>query len=155
MRAALVALAFATMMCTAARAQQFTGGSDPQARYDYCSQMASQQTGWNGNTQNPSSKAVARGGVAGAGTGALIGAVTGGNAGVGAAIGAGFGLIAGEARRSQGAQTVQNQQNAYYSVLNSCLARSSPSALVEPAPCVYNGSPLYTAAYPCRGRYNG
>ena len=97
--------------------------SDSQ-RYNYCSSMAAQQSGWSGDTQNPNSKAVARGGVAGAGTGALIGGITGGNAGVGAAIGAGFGLIAGEARRNRGAQQTQDKQNAYYNLLNSCLSQT-------------------------------
>lgn len=96
----------------------------PADKYNYCATVAAQQSGWNGSEQNPNSKAIARGGVAGAGAGALIGGMGGGDAGRGAAIGAAFGLIAGEARRQKGAQQVQNQQNAYYSILNACLQQS-------------------------------
>lgn len=128
MRAGLVALLVLAAMCNVpARAQTASGSS----KYNYCSSIAAQQSGWNGNTQNPNSKAVARGGVAGAGTGALIGGITGGNAGVGAAIGGAFGLIAGEARRGRGAQDVQNQQNAYYNALNACLQQPMPTAQLE------------------------
>jgi hypothetical protein len=94
------------------------------AKYNYCHSVAAQESGWNGDSQNPHSKAVARGGVAGAGAGALIGGITGGSAGAGAAIGAAFGLVAGEARRSKSAQKVQNQENMYYNILNSCLEQS-------------------------------
>jgi outer membrane lipoprotein SlyB len=92
-----------------------------EAKYNSCSATAAQQSGWNGDSQNPNSKAIARGGVVGAGTGALIGGMGGGNSGRGAAIGAAFGLVAGEARRSKGAQQVQNQENTYYNILNACL----------------------------------
>jgi YMGG-like Gly-zipper len=96
----------------------------PQDKYNYCSAMAAQQSGWSGSEQNPHSKGVVRGGAAGAGAGALIGGMGGGDAGRGAAIGAAFGLVAGEARRQRGAKQVQEQQNAYYNILNACLQQS-------------------------------
>ena len=110
---ALVATAFALP----ASAQSSSANS----KYQYCSNIAAQQSGWNGSTQNPNSKSVARGGAAGAGAGALIGGMGGGNAGRGAAIGAAFGLVAGESRRAGGERNVQQQQNTYYNVLNACL----------------------------------
>jgi Glycine zipper len=155
MRAALVAFALLATICIVPARAQSTNNT---AKYNYCSSVAAQQSGWNGDSQNPNSKAVARGGVFGAGTGALIGGVTGGNAGTGAAIGAAFGLIAGEARRSRGAKNVENQENAYYNALDACLQQASPAAEASPSepptatPCVYNGSPLFTSEFPC-GRF--
>ena len=114
-------LSFAAVALASPASAQMTVSAN---KYNYCSGVAQQQSGWNGSQQNPNSKSVARGGVVGAGAGALIGGMGGGNAGRGAAIGAAFGLAAGEARRSSGQQNVQNQQNTYYNVLNACLAQS-------------------------------
>jgi Glycine zipper len=92
----------------------------PANKYNYCSAVAAQQSGWNGGSQSNGNAAL-RGGVAGAGAGALIGGMGGGDAGTGAAIGAAFGLIAGESRRRKQEQKLQNQQNYYYNVLNACM----------------------------------
>jgi hypothetical protein len=117
MRARIMLAGFIVISC-ANPAYAQSGASD---KYAYCSNYAAQQSGWNGSSQNPNSKAVARGGAVGAGAGALIGGMGGGDSGRGAAIGAAFGLIAGESRRQKGAQQAQNQENAYYSILNSCM----------------------------------
>lgn len=121
MRAQLFACAALATLCMQQALAQATYPAD---KYNYCANLAVQQSGWNGSEQNPQSKAVARGGAAGAGAGALIGGMGGGDAGRGAAIGAAFGLVAGEARRQKGAKQVQTQQNAYYNILNACLQQS-------------------------------
>ncbi|MBV8638281.1 MAG: hypothetical protein JO322_09365 [Candidatus Eremiobacteraeota bacterium] len=121
MRAQVVATAALAIFCMQPALAQTTYSRD---KYNYCSNVAAQQSGWNGSEQNPNSKAIARGGVAGAGAGALIGGMGGGDAGRGAAIGAAFGLVAGEARRQKGAKQVQDQQNAYYNIFNACLEQS-------------------------------
>ena len=117
MRIPLFVAVAALCVCAPAGAQTTVSNQ----KYQHCSAIAQQQSGWNGSQQNPNSKSVARGGVVGAGAGALIGGMGGGNSGRGAAIGAAFGLVAGEARRSGGERNVQNQQNTYYNVLNACL----------------------------------
>lgn len=120
-RLSLVAFAVCAILAARPAAAQQQQQLTQQQKYNYCHAAAVQQSGWNGSTQNPNSKSVARGGAVGAGTGALIGSMGGGNGWQGAAIGAAFGLVAGEARRNRGAQQVQNQQNNYYNILNSCL----------------------------------
>ena len=119
-RSVVLASALAAAAFAAPAAAQYAPG-DANGKYQYCSNVAAQKSGWNGSTQNPNSKSVARGGAVGAGAGALIGGMGGGNAGRGAAIGAAFGLVAGESRRAGGERNVQQQQNTYYNVLNACL----------------------------------
>ncbi|MBV8245649.1 MAG: hypothetical protein JOZ38_07000 [Candidatus Eremiobacteraeota bacterium] len=92
-------------------------------KYDYCTAVAQQRTGWNGNVNTSASNAPLKGAAGGAIAGSLIGGMGGGNAGRGAAIGAGFGLVAGAARKNSAQEQQQNAERQYYSILNACLAQ--------------------------------
>jgi hypothetical protein len=116
---ALVTLLIDVAICSVPLSAQ----TSTNQKYDDCSNLARQVSGWNGAVQNPSKNAPLRGAAGGAIGGSLIGGMGGGDAGRGAAIGAAFGAAFGAARKSQAAAAQQSAENAYYSTLNQCLSQ--------------------------------